>query len=56
MTPPLSLTVIAEGVESAEHLELLKSWICDEVQGYHIARTMPLEDLKLWLENAPYKK
>jgi EAL domain-containing protein (putative c-di-GMP-specific phosphodiesterase class I) len=31
----LQLRVIAQGVESAELLEQLRSWQCDEVQGYH---------------------
>ena len=31
----LQLRVIAQGVESSELLEQLRSWQCDEVQGYH---------------------
>lgn len=31
----LGLRVIAQGVESEELLEQLRSWQCDEVQGYH---------------------
>ncbi|MET0947319.1 MAG: EAL domain-containing protein [Pseudomonas sp.] len=36
----LSLTVTAEGIETAEHLELLKAVCCDEGQGYFLNRPM----------------
>lgn len=52
MAGSLSLCVIAEGVESNEHLERLKNWGCDEVQGYHIAKPMPLDRLRKWLRIA----
>lgn len=39
------LTVIAEGVETAEELAMLKTWGCNEVQGYYFARPMAPEDL-----------
>jgi diguanylate cyclase (GGDEF)-like protein/PAS domain S-box-containing protein len=37
----LSLTVTAEGIETAEHLALLKAVACEEGQGYFLSR--PLE-------------
>lgn len=52
MANPLSLTVIAEGVELIEQQEILRAWGCDEVQGYHIAKPMPLVQLKDWLSKA----
>ncbi|MBA1200798.1 EAL domain-containing protein [Pseudomonas capeferrum] len=36
----LSLTVTAEGIETPEHLALLKAVTCDEGQGYHLSRPM----------------
>ena len=36
----LSLTVTAEGIETSEHLEILKSVTCDEGQGYYLSRPM----------------
>jgi diguanylate cyclase (GGDEF)-like protein/PAS domain S-box-containing protein len=40
----LGLQVVAEGVESAEQLQLLKRSNCDEVQGFHLGRPMPAAD------------
>ena len=36
----LSLTVTAEGIETAEHLDLLKAVACDEGQGYYLSRPL----------------
>ena len=36
----LSLTVTAEGIETSEHLEILRSVTCDEGQGYYLSRPM----------------
>ncbi len=41
MAHSLDLEVIAEGIEEATHLELLRKMQCDIVQGYYIARPMP---------------
>ncbi|UOY00788.1 putative bifunctional diguanylate cyclase/phosphodiesterase [Blastococcus sp. PRF04-17] len=37
----LGLTVVAEGVEGAEHVAALRELGCDIAQGYHYARPMP---------------
>ena len=42
-------TVIAEGVESAEHTLMLLHLDCPLVQGYGIARPMPAVELPNWL-------
>lgn len=41
MAHSLGLEVIAEGVEEASQLQLLRKLQCDIVQGYYIARPMP---------------
>lgn len=45
----LSLGVIAEGVESAKVLDLLRELGCDAAQGYYIARPMSGDDVLTWL-------
>ena len=39
----LSLTVTAEGIETAEHLKLLKAVSCDEGQGYYLSRPLDVD-------------
>jgi len=41
----LDIAIVAEGVETAEQLEILQSMNCDEVQGYLISRPVPPEDI-----------
>jgi EAL domain-containing protein (putative c-di-GMP-specific phosphodiesterase class I) len=42
----LGLTVIAEGVETAEQRNLLASLGCDAFQGYYFGRPSPAADLE----------
>jgi EAL domain-containing protein (putative c-di-GMP-specific phosphodiesterase class I) len=46
MAHALGMTVVAEGVETAEQLAILQALRCDEVQGYFIARPMPAHDIE----------
>lgn len=43
--------VIAEGVESAAHADLLLRLGCELAQGYGIARPMPAEQLPAWIQS-----
>jgi diguanylate cyclase (GGDEF)-like protein len=45
----LRLRVIAEGVETREQLEYLRSRGCDEVQGFLYSRSQPAEQIEHWL-------
>ena len=44
----LGLTVVAEGVETAAIQDRLRALHCDEAQGYHIARPLPVDDFLAW--------
>jgi diguanylate cyclase (GGDEF)-like protein len=52
MARSLGLETIAEGVETAQMLALLREYGCDQVQGYYFARPMPAEELALYLGKA----
>lgn len=44
MAQALGLSTVAEGVETAEQLALLKSMGCDQIQGYFFSRPLPADD------------
>lgn len=47
----LGLTVVAEGVENAEELDLLRKIDCSQVQGFLISRAVPSEHFRQLLIN-----
>jgi EAL domain-containing protein (putative c-di-GMP-specific phosphodiesterase class I) len=47
----LDLDVVAEGVETEEQLELLKSMGCSFVQGYYFTQPLPAVEYREWCEN-----
>ena len=48
----LGLKTVAEGVESPDALALLRSYDCDEAQGYLFSRPLPAAELTPWLTGA----
>ena len=42
----LGLTVTAEGVETEDHLALLREVECEFAQGFHLGRPMPAGDVE----------
>ncbi|MEP7057194.1 MAG: EAL domain-containing protein [Caldimonas sp.] len=46
----LGLTVVAEGVETAQVWDLLRDLHCDEAQGYYMGRPMPADEVSGWSE------
>jgi diguanylate cyclase (GGDEF)-like protein len=52
----LEMKTIAEGVETKEQFEVLKSLGCDIVQGFWLARPMPIDELLDFVENWEHKK
>jgi len=47
----LNMKVVAEGVEDKEIMALLSEMGCDIAQGYHIAKSMPADELVQWENN-----
>lgn len=45
----LELNVIAEGVENAAQLAILRQLGCDMVQGFHFSRPLPAHEAEQWL-------
>lgn len=48
----LGRDVVAEGVETAEQVEILEGLGCDQFQGYYFARPMTADGLQHWMEDA----
>ncbi len=55
MADKLELGLLAEGVETREQVELLKSIGCDQVQGYYYAKPMPEEEFFALLKEKQHK-
>ena len=50
MAQSLGLEVIAEGVETVEHLEILNTLKCEKIQGYLFSRPLPAEEVEEFLK------
>ncbi|EOD1044563.1 oxygen-sensing cyclic-di-GMP phosphodiesterase DosP [Citrobacter farmeri] len=48
----LNLMVIAEGVETKEQFELLRSMNCPVIQGYYFSRPIPADEIATWMQTA----
>ncbi len=48
----LNLIVIAEGVETKEQFELLRSMNCPVIQGYYFSRPIPADEIAAWMQTA----
>ncbi len=49
----LNLKVLAEGVETPEQLEFLKSFQCDEYQGFYFCRPVPSSEIYNYIGSSP---
>ena len=47
----LNMNGVAEGVETPEQLEYLRSLGCNFAQGYYISHPVSIEELEEWLSN-----
>ena len=43
------ISVVAEGIEDQQALEMLTQWHCEWAQGYHISRPMNVENFISWM-------
>lgn len=55
MAHSLKLKVVAEGVETKEQFEFLRSQQCDEMQGYYFSPPLPVEAFFQLLNKTPVK-
>jgi EAL domain-containing protein (putative c-di-GMP-specific phosphodiesterase class I) len=53
MGKALGMTVVAEGVETAEQQTFLRDHACDEMQGYLFSKPLPPQQLATLLRSAP---
>ncbi len=49
MAHNLGLEVLAEGVEDGQTEDILREMGCDQVQGFHLSRPLPMAELTTWL-------
>jgi EAL domain-containing protein (putative c-di-GMP-specific phosphodiesterase class I) len=49
----LGLSVVAEGIENSETLDLLSMLGCDGAQGYYFSRPLSSDMFLAWLQQAP---
>jgi len=52
MAHALKLKVVAEGVETQEHLDFLRNLGCDQIQGYFFSRPVPASDMREMLRTS----
>ncbi len=50
----LGLTVVAEGVETQEALDRLRSLGCDTAQGYHMGHPLSIDQLDIWIAESNF--
>jgi len=52
----LEMSVVAEGIENQQTLDMLIGMGCDSGQGFYIGRAMPIADMPPWLEGSNWRK
>lgn len=48
----LGLKVVAEGIESEQHVQLLRGLGCEVGQGFHFSRPLPADEVTKWFEQS----
>ena len=52
----LNLSVTAEGVENEQMLNFLRSWKCDQAQGFYFSQALSAEEFEIYLSEQKNKK
>jgi diguanylate cyclase (GGDEF)-like protein len=52
----LEMSVVAEGIENQQALDMLIGMGCDFGQGYYLGRPMPMADMPPWLEGGNWRR
>jgi len=47
----LNLSVVAEGIETDDQLDILSRYQCDEFQGFYFSKPLPAEEFEQWHRN-----
>ena len=50
----MELNVVAEGVETAEAVAILKDIGCDKLQGYYFSKPLPIDEFNDWLHHSEF--
>ena len=50
------MEVIAEGVDNARQVEILKKFKCDTIQGFYYSQALPKEQYEKFLIDNPFEK
>ena len=51
MGQSMNMATLAEGVENAEQVEILRGYGCDYIQGYFYSKPLPADDMTDYLQN-----
>ncbi|MCP4935895.1 MAG: diguanylate cyclase [bacterium] len=55
MSQRMGIRVVAEGVETKKQLDKVRDMRCDDIQGFYLARPMPVDATTLWLRSTKRK-
>ena len=50
----MGLKVVAEGVETAQSVEILKAIGCNKLQGYYFTKPLPVDKFNDWLNSSQF--
>lgn len=54
MAHGMGMDVVAEGIETEDQLNFLKSLGCEQGQGYYLFRPQPADEIETWLKNIAF--